>query len=468
MRKTFMCHVLAIVFGMSSMIIPGDTVAASAGSGGSSESAPSAEALSIEKAFELALANQPDLKVSEAEKSAAQQDVKKARGRLLPSVNFREAFIRSDNPVQVFSDKLAQQNFQAMDFGIKRLNYPTLHNNLRSQIILTQPIFNKGAFFADYKNATYYEQMSRASESQTRQKVLLDVETAYLGWLLAIDTHTVMLQTVETAEADLKITGSRFQEGMVLKSDVLQSEVNLASLRKEALGTNNNIAIARSQLNVAMGIDPEREWRAVFPDSARSDETKDLAYWSQKALDNRPERAYTDLLLKITRMTVKKHKMNFLPALHFNGVYEYASEGTRGASGDNLTVMLTADFNIFNGLSDCAEYKKARAEELRALAVEREVEQNIRNDVHTSWLNLMTAREQVAVTRNAVAQAEEGLRIVQERYQSGLTIITELLNSETALHRARLEHLRARYDGRLAHAELRWAAGILDAGERSL
>jgi len=474
MKRIFICLVLTTIVVLISLVMQlcftdnSFVYASQKDSEIGTQPAVTADTLTIEKAFELALTNNPSLKAREAEKSSALQGVNTAKSRFLPNVNIRESYTRSDNPVQVFSDKLAQQNFQAKDLAIHQLNYPTLHNNVKTQIVLTQPLFNRGREFADYKNATFYEQMSKAAESQTRQKVLLDVERAYLGWLLAIDAHKVMVKTVETAEANLKITDSRFKAGTVLKSDVLQSEVHLASLRKEKLGTKNGIAIECSNLNVAMGIAPDQQWQAVFPDFSISRGQQDLTYWNQKALDSRPERKYIAMYREVAHMTVKRYKMNFLPAVNFNSIYEYDAEGMHGASGNNVTVMVTADFNIFNGLGDFAELKKARAEELKAQALEKDVEQNIRSEVHKAWLNLSTAREQVAVTQQAVTQAEEGLRIVHQRYKSGLTIITELLNSETALSRARLEHLQAQYDYQLARAQLKWAAGVLNDKETTL
>jgi outer membrane protein TolC len=426
------------------------------------------EKLPIEKAFELALANNPVLKAREADKSAAHQDVNLARSRFLPQADIREAYVRSDNPVQVFSDKLTQQNFKTTDFEIHRLNYPTLHTNVKTQFILTQPLFNRGREFADYKTASFYEKMSAAAETQARQKVLLDVQRSYLAWLLAIDAHQVLVKTVETAAANVKLTDSRFRAGTVLKSDVLQSQVHLASLQREELAAKNRIAIECSNLNVAMGTAPERQWQAVTPDFTFGSGQKDLAYWSRIALERRPERTYLAMNREAARMGVKKNRMNFLPAVNFKSIYEYDAEGVHGVNGDNVTVMVTAVFNIFNGLGDFAQLKKAKAEELKALAMEKDVEQNIRNEVHKAWLNRATAQEQVAVTEKSVSQAEEGLRIVQQRYMSGLTIITELLNSETALSRARLEHLQALYDFQLACAELKWAAGILHETERTL
>ena len=476
MKKPFIASLLVMAFTLAAarmLHLPGVSNAAvyasSADTAQHSQASSAAESLTIGKAFELALANNPVLKAREADKSAAREGVNSARSRFLPQLNIREAYVRSDNPVQVFSDKLAQQNFKATDFEINRLNYPTLHTNVKTQFVLTQPLFNRGREFADYKTATFYEKMSAAAENQARQKVLLEVQRTYLAWLLAIDAHKVLVKTVGTAGANVKLTDSRFRAGTVLKSDTLQSQVHLASLQREELAAKNRVAIECSNLNVAMGIAPERQWQPVFTGfTAAGGEQKDLAYWNQTALERRPERTYLAMNREAARMGVKKNRMNFLPAINFNSIYEYDSEGVHGASGDNVTVMVTAVFNIFNGLGDFAELKKAKAEELKALAMEKDVEQNIRNEVHKAWLNRATAQEQVAVTEKAVSQAEEGLRIVQQRYKSGLTIITELLNSETALSRARLEHLQALYDYQMARAELKWAAGILHETERIL
>ncbi len=178
---------------------------------------PPSESLNINNAFELALKNNPLLKARHADTKAAHQDVNMARSRFLPQMNVREAYVRSDNPVQVFSDKLAQQNFKTADFEIHRLNYPTLHTNIKTQFILTQPLFNRGREFADYKTASFFEKMSAAAERQTRQKVLFEVQRTFLAWLLAIDAHKVVQKTVDTAAENLKLTDSRFKAGTVLK-----------------------------------------------------------------------------------------------------------------------------------------------------------------------------------------------------------------------------------------------------------
>jgi outer membrane protein TolC len=68
----------------------------------------------------------------------------------------------------------------------------------------------------------------------------------------------------------------------------------------------------------------------------------------------------------------------------------------------------------------------------------------------------------VTVAAKSVEQATTAARIVRDRYEHGLTTITEQLRAETALVRARLGLLAARYDAVTNHAELLRAMGGLN------
>ncbi len=62
----------------------------------------------------------------------------------------------------------------------------------------------------------------------------------------------------------------------------------------------------------------------------------------------------------------------------------------------------------------------------------------------------------------AVAQAEEGLRIVRNRYESGLFTIVNLLDAEVALQQVRTNYFRSLHDFEIAMARLNLAAGIIN------
>jgi hypothetical protein len=80
----------------------------------------------------------------------------------------------------------------------------------------------------------------------------------------------------------------------------------------------------------------------------------------------------------------------------------------------------------------------------------------------TLWHRLHAAREATAVAERAVTQAEAAARIVRDRYEQGLTTITEQLNAQSAVVTARFELLAARYETVIAKAELLRATGDLD------
>ena len=74
-------------------------------------------------------------------------------------------------------------------------------------------------------------------------------------------------------------------------------------------------------------------------------------------------------------------------------------------------------------------------------------------------LEIATAKENIPTTRKAVEQGEENLRVNEERYKAQVTTITEVLDAQTLLTRARVNYFRALYDHNLAKARLQRALG---------
>ena len=70
------------------------------------------------------------------------------------------------------------------------------------------------------------------------------------------------------------------------------------------------------------------------------------------------------------------------------------------------------------------------------------------------------------VSREAEAQAEEGLRIIKNRYENGLTTVTDLLRAELALTGAKTNQLRALFDQRVSVANLELQSGRLSPSSR--
>ena len=129
--------------------------------------------------------------------------------------------------------------------------------------------------------------------------------------------------------------------------------------------------------------------------------------------------------------------------------------------GANWFAGASLRWNLFNGFADKARIEEAGYEVARAKAQQRRLDSAVRLQVRQAYLDLKASQERLNVTEASVAEAEENLRIIKNRYESGLTNVTELLRSETALLESRLRRLAAIHDQRLAAANLELAAGTL-------
>ncbi|MGI8498508.1 MAG: TolC family protein, partial [Gemmatimonadaceae bacterium] len=68
--------------------------------------------------------------------------------------------------------------------------------------------------------------------------------------------------------------------------------------------------------------------------------------------------------------------------------------------------------------------------------------------------SLHTAQQRVSIQLASVAAAEEDLRVQQQRYAVGASTLLDVLNSQTTLNQARAALIQARYDYRVAKAQL--------------
>ena len=90
---------------------------------------------------------------------------------------------------------------------------------------------------------------------------------------------------------------------------------------------------------------------------------------------------------------------------------------------------------------------------------------SIRLEIAQSYQMFNTSRDRLEVASTAVEQAMEALRIVQDRHESGLTTITEVLRAQTALLGAKMNLLASQYDLYLSFAKTKLAAGSLTGVE---
>jgi len=424
--------------------------------------------ITLPQAIEVALKNNPTLQAADSYAESVRHAVAGAKAGYLPRLDFSEGFMRSNNPVFVFSSLLTQRRFAAQDFGLGSLNFPLPLDNFRTEFAASAPLFDAGQTSRRVRDARLDSQGAQHGVERTRQEVIYNVINAYLNQLLAQESVKVAETSVKSTEEDLARAQARQAQGQALLSDVLSADVQLAQAHEELIRARNDAAVAQAALDVAMGLPEDAPEQAKGPLSDIAFETGTLAERQQRALALRPD--YQQLLIGKQKAATATEgaRAQFLPTVSLFSSWEQDNETFAARGGNNWAAGATLNFNLFDGGARRAQLAESHARERQADALRAEMAAGIRLQVRQAYLSLTAARQRVDVSRDSASRAQESLNILRNRYETGLATITDVLNAETAHARAERDSLSAVYDDRIAYATLELATGELSPGSQAV
>jgi outer membrane protein TolC len=269
---------------------------------------------------------------------------------------------------------------------------------------------------------------------------------------------------VKSAEEDLGRAQARQDSGQALLSDVLLAKVHLAQAREEMIRARNSEAMGQASLNVAMGLP---EGLPVDIDGGLAEATFSegtLEERQKQALALRPEVREASIGKEKAALGVSGARAEFLPTVDAFAGWEIDNQSFAWRGSNNWTAGARLNFNIFDGGRRRAQLAKSHAQERQAEAAITQLSAAVRLQVREAFLNLTAANERVEVSRQSAAQIAESLRILRDRYETGLASMTDVLGTETAHARAQRDYLNAVYDYRMAYAALELATGELAPG----
>jgi len=418
--------------------------------------------LTLSQAVQTAVAKNPGISAAGFRVESSDARITLARSGLFPQIHFSEGYNHTTNPMWAFGTKLNQEQIAREDFDPARLNDPDPITNFASTLSLNWSLYDSGQTRYGLRQAEIGKNMTALMLDRTRQQVIARTVSAYVGLLLARKNLEVIEQTLETARAHFKMVQARFESGFVVKSDLLRAQVHIADLDQQQLQAESQVQVARSYLNAAMGVPIESVFELSSPLEAGKEIDGSLEDWMEKALALRPELKQLQNQEMIAREEINKSRAAHHPSVNLMGNYEFNTEDF-SEWGDNYTIGAMVNVNIFSGRRLAARTVQARAELNEVGARQAELKQGILVQTRQAFLQAQSARKRISVAAAAVAQAEETLRIVRNRYETGLLNIVALLDAELALQYARTNRFKAMHDYQAAAAQLALAAGTIDA-----
>ncbi|HVN03908.1 MAG TPA: TolC family protein, partial [Bryobacteraceae bacterium] len=416
---------------------------------------------SLADAVRLALAHNQSIAAASAATRGTEAGIREARSGWLPKLNYSESFNRSDNPVFVFGSLLTQHQFTAYNFQLGPLNRPDFLNNFQSQLTADETIYDGGRTREAVRSARLTHQMSGEERRQTHMQVIAGAARAYYGVLLAQASLAAAEQALRSADADLHQAETVRAAGMSTDVDVLSIRVHRAQVEEQRINRAADLDVARAALNDALGLPLDTRHDLTSKLEPAKAPSLQLGDFERAAIAERPEARAVKLAASLAQTQIGAAHSGLLPQVDVRTVFEADRERFIDRGGANWLAGVSLQWNLFNGFGDRARIEAATEGLRRAEALQERAGSGIRLEVRRAYADWQAAQQRIDVAQAAVAEAEESLRITQNRYAAGLANVTDLLRTETAVLESRTRYLAAVHDQRVAAVGLELAAGRL-------
>jgi outer membrane protein len=182
------------------------------------------------------------------------------------------------------------------------------------------------------------------------------------------------------------------------------------------------------------------------------------------ALTSRPDLKGIAAEQNAQRQNVAIAKSAFGPQLNAMAGWEMDNPTfLAGGGGNNWVAGMELKIDLFQGGAKRAELFRQRALADKTAAMKQAATDNVRLEVRRAYYDVDASRQQVEVARASIAQAQDSLRINQDRYETGLITITDLLSAEEAARRSQTDYWEAVSRFRTSYAGLELATGTLNS-----
>ena len=412
--------------------------------------------MTVEQAIAIGIDNSKTLHSSASKAEGADAHVSEIDATRFPSLKFTGGYTRL-SPVEPFT-------FSLPGSPIVDTLSPAVLNNWNFQLSFQQPLFTGFRLLNSSRLASHSAEAAHFDYDKDRRDFIFNVRTAYWNVYKTIEFKKVVDQTIDQASAHLKDVQNLLSQGMATNNDALKVQVQLSNAKFQQLDAANNARMASMALDNLIGLplDTEIDVASVASSQPRTfGETKLLI---QKAIEVRPDVKAMEERVKASDDVVNIANGGWWPQVFLVANYTYAKPNSRiFPTVDEFKGTWSAGVSAawdLGGLGTVG-FQKTQAQASLAQSVDALglIKDGITLEVHQNALMLDKAKERIAVAQEGVTQAEENLRVTNDRFKAGLILNSEVLDAEVLLQQSKMNFTQSVVDFELAQAGLAKAIG---------
>jgi outer membrane protein TolC len=319
-------------------------------------------------------------------------------------------------------------------------------------------LYDFGRTGGRYRQAVAREGITELQFGRAGQTVEFDVAAAYLDVLLARVSRRVQEDAVRRALALLGDARVRFRGGVAEREDVLRAEVQMSESEEAVIVARQGEFDAVARLNNAMGRNASLPLEVIDLE-ALPPLPGALAQLLDQAAAQRPEVALARQEAVAAEEGRRAARAEFRPRIFVRSVLVGRTDGQNVLSGWEDGVGLHLEMPLYAGGRYRGELRSADADVEAAVADAQAILDAISLQVNLAYRAVAASYQRIDLSRTAVVQAREDLRLLTVRYRNGNATPTDLVDAETALTRSQQRFFSAAYTYLAALARLDYALG---------
>ncbi|MDD5529569.1 MAG: TolC family protein [bacterium] len=424
---------------------------------------------SLDDAVNYALKHNESMKIEQAGVKSADAGTMIAGAGFLPKVSASASYTRlaetssleMANPeVQVIPDSTSPTGvwFKTIGYTISSFEMGQLENYV-TQLTVQQPIFTWGKIISGYQISKLNLDATKEDYKKNKNELILNVTKAFYGIIVLEEFVKITEDAYKQMQSHAGVIEKRYNEGLASKFDLLRTKVQLTNMEPQLIKAKDGLELAKNGFKLLLGL---KQNENIKLEGALNYEpiTIELEKSTKAAQVNRPEIKSMNMRKEMAKKALFINRTSNLPNIVAIGNYYYEKPlYFSNEWGTTWNVTLAAQMQIFSGFENLGRVRQASYQLSQAEHGLNLIKEGIKMEVQSTYLQLEQAKKLVTSQKENISQAEEALKIVEQRYNNGLATSLEVMDTQLALMQAKTNRLQALSDYVIAKCAFEKAVG---------
>jgi len=320
------------------------------------------------------------------------------------------------------------------------------------------PLFMPSSWFL-YSAAKHGKVSSEIAAAYVRQGIVLQTTVNYFN-VLVLDETIVALETqVASANEEAARIEGLAGEGFFTDWERDQARFMAEAREMELNVARRQLAVSRGNFLIDMGLSPMADVTLSGDIGTVERLAGTVADHVLTALTVHPELALADRAVIIGEENVRKAFTDFLPTLSLTSALNWTTDDVAKHSA-NWVTGFGAVWNVFTGFANQTLYRASKVERDRSRLEQESTFLSVMIRVISAEASVDNAEERQRILRRAYEVAQARHADYAAKVEEGLLPLSDALDARSDMELAQVEYLRARYDARIAMANLELAMGL--------